>query len=234
MTETGQNNFITIPQLEEISFLIHGFGTVRWKEKDFKRRPEWQSFRLLFLDQIHSNVIQSIDKIPKGNLEGDAMITDLPFLFLIIETADCLPVFIVSQSPKVIAAVHCGWKGTRKRVIQRAIQRMRDHYGCDPSVLLVALGPCIEGRCYEVGEDVLQDFEKDGHSTEFFQNHPSHKGKYLFDLKEVNISQMVSLGIKKDNILSMDICTHCHKEFSSYRRDKDRAGRVLSFTGIKG
>ena len=233
MTETRRNNFITIPQLEDISFLIHGFGTVRWKEKDFKRRPEWKNFRLLFLDQIHSDVIQSIDKIPKGNLKGDAMVTDLPFLFLVIKTADCLPVLIVSQSPKVIACVHCGWRGIRKRVVQRAIQRMRGYYGCDPSALLVALGPCVGRRCYEVGEDVLLDFEKEGHSTEFFQNHPSHEGKYLFDLKEANISQMVSLGIRKDNIFSIGICTHCHEDFASYRRDKDKAGRVLSFIGIK-
>ncbi|UCC38870.1 MAG: peptidoglycan editing factor PgeF [Candidatus Aminicenantes bacterium] len=234
MTETKQNNFITIPQLENISFLIQGFGTERWKEEDFKRRPEWKNFRLLFLDQIHSDVIQSIDEIPRGNLKGDAMVTSLSSLFLIIRTADCLPALIVSQSPKVIAAVHCGRRGTCKRVVQRAIHRMIDHYGCDPSVLLVALGPLIGSRCYEVGEDVLMSFEKDGHSTESFQNHPTHEGKYLFDLKEANISQMLNLGIKKDNIFSVDICTHCHRDFASYRRDKDKASRVLSFIGMKG
>jgi YfiH family protein len=233
MTETQRNSYLTIPQLEDISFLIHGFGTVGWKKKDFKRRPEWKNFRFLFLDQIHSDVIHSIEKVPKGHLKGDAMVTDLPFLFLIIKTADCLPVLMVSQSPRVIAAVHCGWRGTRKRVVQRAIQRMRDHYGCDPSALLVASGPCIGNRCYDVGEDVLLGFKREGLSTRFFQDHPFHKQKYLFDLKEANISQMVSLGIKKDNIFSIDLCTHCRNDLASYRRDKEKAGRVLSFIGIK-
>jgi len=232
MPKTSQNDFITVPQMRDISFLIHGFGTVRWKEMDFRRRPEWKDFKLLFLDQVHSDVIQSIDKIPKGNLKGDAMVTALPSLFLIIKTADCLPVLIVSQSPKVIAVVHCGWRGTQKKVVHRAVQWMNSHYGCNPSALLVALGPCIGRNCYEVGEDVVLSFAKEGHSTEFFQNHPSHQDKYLLDLKGANISQMVSMGIKEDNIFSIDICTHCHKDFASYRRDKYEARRVLSFIGM--
>jgi YfiH family protein len=221
-----------IPRLEQIPFLIHGFGTRKWEGDDYKDRPEWKDFKLVFLDQIHSNIIQVIDNIPEEKLKGDAMITGLPFLLLIIKTADCLPTLVVDESQKVIAAVHCGWRGTSKRVVQKVIQRMKDDYGCNPESLLVALGPCIKHECYVVGEDVYQSFKQEVLSTEFFRNHPLRRRKYLFDLKGANLSQMVSAGVEEKNVFSADICTHCHENLPSFRRDKDKAGRTLSFIGM--
>jgi YfiH family protein len=224
--------YSTIPRLEQIPFLIHGFGTRLWEDDGYKNRPEWKDFKLVFLDQIHSNIIQVIDNIPEEKLKGDAMITGLPFLLLIIKTADCLPALIVDESQKVIAAVHCGWRGTSKRVVQKVIQSMKDHYGSNPGALMVALGPCIGHECYEVGEDVYQSFKQEGLSTQFFRNHPLRRQKYLFDLKGANLSQMVSAGVEEKNVFSAEICTHCHENLPSFRRDKDKAGRALSFIGM--
>ncbi len=233
MQSKRRGGFLTIPRLEQIPYLVHGFGTGQWKDTDFRKKSEWVGFRLLFLNQVHSTIIRFIDRLPEKKLRGDAMITDIPELLLIIKTADCLPVLVVDEPQKIIAAVHCGWRGTSKRVIQKAIQGMVDHYKCRPPSLLVALGPCIEGGCYEVGEDVLKCFKQEGLSSDFFQAHPSKKKKYLFDLKGENISQMLSLGIKKKNIYSADCCTHCDETLPSYRRDRDKAGRMLSFIGMK-
>jgi len=225
-------SYSRIPRLEQIPFLIHGFGTRKSEADDYKNEPEWKDFKLVFLDQIHSNIIQVIDKIPEERLKGDAMITGLPFLLLIIKTADCLPALIVDESQKVIAAVHCGWRGTSKRVVQKVIQRMKDLYGCHPSSLLAALGPCIGHECYEVGENVYHSFEQEGLSTGSFRNHPLRRRKYLFDLKRANLSQMVSVGVEEKNVFSADICTHCHENLPSFRRDKDKAGRTPSFIGM--
>ena len=230
---TGGTDFLTIPRWEQIPNLVHGFGKGKWRDSDFRKRSEWSSFRLLFLNQVHSDIIQFIDRIPIKKPRGDAMITNIQELLLIIKTADCLPVLIVDESRKVIAAVHCGWRGTSKRVIQKAIQGMIDHYGCRSSTLLVALGPCIGSECYEVGDDVFHTFKKTGLSTEFFRDHPSKEKKYLFDLEGENISQMMSFGIEKENVCSTGCCTHCEESLLSYRRDRDRAGRMLSFIGMK-
>ncbi len=221
-----------IPRLEQIPFLIHGFGTRKWEDDDYKNRPEWKDFKLVLLDQIHSNIIQVIDNIPEEKLKGDAMITGLPSLLLIIKTADCLPALIVDESRKVIAAVHCGWRGTSKKVVQKVIQRMKDLYGCNPSSLLAALGPCLRHECYEVGKDVYQSFKQEGLSAEFFRNHPLRRRKYLFDLKRANLSQMVRVGVEEKNVFSTDLCTHCPENLPSFRRDKDKAGRTLSFIGM--
>jgi YfiH family protein len=233
MQSARRSDFLSIPRLEQIPYIVHGFGTGEWKDADFKKRPEWAGFRLLFLNQVHSTIIRFIDRIPEKMLRGDAMITDIPEFLLIIKTADCLPVLVVDEPRKVIAAIHCGWRGTSKRVIQKGIQGMVDRYGCHASSLLVALGPCIGSECYEVGEDVLQSFKQEGLSSEFFRPHPSKKKKYLFDLKGENISQLLSLGIEKENIYCVDACTHCDRALPSYRRDREKAGRMLSFIGMK-
>lgn len=223
---------LMIPRWERISFLYHGFGTALWKVKDFKKRPEWREFRLVFLNQIHSNVVHRVDDSFGHTVEGDAMITDRSHLFLIIKTADCLPVLMVDPSKKVIAAVHCGWRGTLMRVIQHVVRALEHHHGCLPPSLLAAMGPCIEKACYEVGEDVVKASEDAGLSLEFFHPHPRQKGKYFLDLKEANVSQLASLGVKKENMYFLDICSHCHTDFPSYRRDGKKAGRALSFIGM--
>jgi len=233
MERARREDIITIPRLEQVPFLVHGFGTKDWKDEDFRQRPEWEGFRLLFLNQVHSDIIRFIDSIPEKELRGDAMVAGLPSLLLIIKTADCLPVLVVDESRRVIAAVHCGWRGTSRGVVKRAIQSMVAHFGCRPSDLLVGLGPCIEAGCYEVGEDVIQAFKREGVTTKFFRDHPSRKGKYLFDLKGENLSQLVSAGVNEKNIYSAGCCTYCDNSLPSFRREKERAGRMLSFIGMK-
>jgi len=226
------NNFFTIPRLEQIPHLIHGFGTGRWKESDISEKLEGKDFRLLFLNQIHSNIVHFIDRIPSDNLKGDALITGLSHLLLVIKTADCLPVLMVEESQKIIAAVHCGWKGTQKRVIQRVLEGMEDHYNIQLNSLLAALGPSIEPECYEVGKDVRQGFEESGLPLEIFQSHPTKKDKYFLDLREANLLQLLNLGVKRENIFNVDFCTRCSDFLPSFRRDGKKSGRMLSFIGM--
>lgn len=229
---TKRKDFFTIPRLEKIPFLVHGFGTKNWRVSNLKRKPEWRNFKHLFLKQIHSDVIQCIDEIPDKNLKGDAIITSLRSVLLIIKTADCLPILIVDESQNIIAAAHAGWKGTQKRVVQKLIKVMNSHYGCQTSSLLLATGPCVELACYEVGKDVKESFMEGGHSQEFFRKHPLQEGKYFFDLRGANLSQMIELGVKRENVFSVDVCTFCHENLASYRREKKGAGRMLSFIGL--
>lgn len=228
----SSNDFFTVPRLEQIPYLVHGFGTGKRKESDIKDKLKGKDFRHLFLNQIHSNIIHFIDKIPSKKLNGDALITGLSRLLLVVKTADCLPVLIVEESRKIIAAVHCGWRGTQKRVIQQALKGMEDHYSCQLSSLLVALGPSIGAECYEVGRDVRKGFEDAGLPLEVFRPHPAKEDKYFLDLREANLLQLLSLGVKRENIFNIDLCTHCQNLFPSFRRDGKKAGRMLSFIGM--
>lgn len=223
---------VTIPRFNQIPFLHHGFGDAGWKAGNFKNRDDWKDFRLLSLKQVHSDIVHFVRRVPKANLRGDAAVTDIPGVFLIIKTADCLPVLLVDEKRRVIAAVHCGWKGTLRGVLEKVALGMKDRYGCSPASILSALGPCISGRCYEVGTDVQKKYAAAGFPGSLFRPVPGGPDKYLFDLARANRLQLLRQGIKPNNIFAVNICTHCDARYPSYRRDKDATGRMLSFIGI--
>jgi len=225
--------YLTIPRFDRIPWLSHGFGTRDWQLRDFEERPEWRNFKMLWLDQVHSQEMHFIDGLPDRRPKGDALATRLPGIFLIIKTADCLPLFLVDESQSVIAAVHSGWRGTQKRIAERAVQELRAHYGCRPPSLLAALGPCIGPACYEVGEDVRRDFESADLTRDVFRPHPQARGKYFLDLVSANRRQLESQGVKGKNIFTVGICTHCDSRLLSFRRDKNKAARLFNFIGIK-
>jgi YfiH family protein len=226
------SELITIPRFERIPFIYHGFGAAGWGEKDLKKREEWQGFKRLCLRQVHSDVIHFILDVPNTTLRGDAMITSLPRLFLIIKTADCLPVLLVDKKKRIIAAVHCGWKGTLLRLLENVVSAMKTRFGSAPADILAALGPSIGGGCYEVGEDVRNPFRENGFPDSLFLPVAARPCKYLFDLREANRLQLHSQGVGDKNIFSIGICSHCDRRFPSYRRDRADAGRMLSFIAL--
>lgn len=221
-----------IPGWEDIPFLVHGFGTKHWREEDIRRQKELKDFSFIFLCQIHSDIVHVIDQIPAGKLKGDGMLTRRKGILLVIRTADCLPLLMVDRTREAVAAVHCGWKSTSQGIIQKVVQGMEMHFGCEPSSLLVAMGPCIGKNCYEVGDDVRLEFERNGLSLESIRLHASQKKKYFLDLKRANRLQLIDVGVRGSNISEVNLCTHCENDLLSYRRDKESSGRMLSFIGL--
>lgn len=223
---------LTVPELERIPRLRHGFGDAAWAAGHFRKDKEWADFKPLFLNQVHSDVVHFIDEVPSKNPRGDALATRLSGLLLVIKSADCLPILLADLGRRVIAAVHCGWKGTLRRILGKTVSGMREHYGSDPEEILAAFGPCIGGGCYEVGDEVRRSYLQEKFSDSTFRPIPGRHGKYLFDLAEANMLQLISQGIKRERIFTVGVCTHCNERYPSYRRDKDRTGRMLSFIGM--
>jgi hypothetical protein len=230
--QAGDSSVIKVPRLARIPFLRHGFGNLNWREKDLRQLAERLGFRLLFLKQVHSDVVHFIAEVPQLMLRGDAAVTSLPGLLLIIKTADCLPVLLVEEKKRVIAAVHCGWKGTSQGFLEKVVMGMKERYGADPAAILAVFGPCIGGGCYEVEEDVRRTFVESKFPATLFRPITGQSGKYLFDLRSANRLQLLKLGVKAKNIFSLDICTHCDPTYPSYRRDRDECGRMLTFIGL--
>ena len=52
--------------------------------------------------------------------------------------------------------------------------------------------------------------------------------KYFLDTPLVNQRQLLKAGIKKENIYDCGTCTSCSRDFFSYRRQGEQAGRMLS------
>jgi len=184
--------------------------------------------RLVLLDQMHQDQIlllrKPITTLP-SILEYDALITNSPNAFLGILTADCLPIFVVDQKRKVIAAIHAGRQGTTLHITAKVLKKMKEEFGCSLKDFIIALGPSIGACCYEIDEKVFHP-EWEPYST------LRGVGKWMVDLAKVNIAQMKREGITEEQISSIPLCTHCHSDlFFSYRKE-GRTGRELSFIGM--
>src|SRR5271157_4127519 len=114
---------------------------------------------LITLRQIHSDIIHCVDSIPQQPLVGDGLLTATPGLLLAIQTADCLPVILVDTKRRAVGVFHAGWRGTVKRIGEKGVGEMFRRFGSRPRDLKAAIGPGIQGCCYEVGEEVRTKFE---------------------------------------------------------------------------
>jgi hypothetical protein len=83
-----------------------------------------------------------------------------------------------------------------------------------------------------VGEDVRRSYEKANLPSEIFRNHPSQEGKYFLDLRKATRLQLLSLGVKRENLFAVDFCSHCCDFLPSFRRDGQSAARMKSFIGM--
>jgi copper oxidase (laccase) domain-containing protein len=127
----NRNMAITVPRFEQVSSVWHGFGTRALSQENLRVHAKEKGLDLVLLDQIHSDRIHVLEGFPKTQLSGDAMLTVAPGLLLTIKTADCLPVLILDERQKFIAAVHCGWRGTSQRLLQKVVVKMGDEFACE-------------------------------------------------------------------------------------------------------
>ena len=107
-----------------------------------------KSKRIILLNQIHSNKYIYIGKNKKiGNkkFKADAIITNQKNLPIGILTADCVPILIYDNVSKVIAAIHAGWRGAYKGIINKVINFMIKK-GSKRKNIYAAIGPCISQR----------------------------------------------------------------------------------------
>lgn len=185
--------------------------------------------RLILLRQIHKDEIlilrEPLDPIP-SLLEYDAMITNLPNIFLGIRTADCLPIFVINIKERVIGALHAGRRGTALHITRKVLRKMKVEFSCSPKDFLIIMGPSIGPCCYEIDEKVFQP-EWEPFST-FLGD-----GKWMVDLSGINVDQMKKEGIKEEQIFKIDLCTHCHNDLFFSHRKEGRTGTQISFIGIK-
>ncbi|MEJ2717132.1 MAG: peptidoglycan editing factor PgeF [Deltaproteobacteria bacterium] len=117
--------------------------------------------RIAFARQVHGSAIEVLESVPRIAPTADALATAVPGLFLAVKTADCLPILLLDPARRVVAAVHAGWNGTRRRIVRNVVRMMKSEFRSDPSDLLVFLGPAIGSCCYEVGETVLVPFRRE-------------------------------------------------------------------------
>lgn len=284
---TNQLQLLRSDKLGELPWLVHGFSTrgggvsrvyggnalnlgftVQDSRTAVERNRELflkklgvadgqESWPLITLRQIHSDLIHYVDRMPAHLLAGDGLITDTPGLLVAVQAADCLPIIVVDRKRRAAGVFHAGWRGTVKRIVEKGVGEMRKHFGSQPRNLVATIGPGVQSCCYAVGEEVRTRFEAQfAYGKSLFREvkesdpvrekypllfltarAPGHSElpvKLFLDLVEANRRQLLNAGVPAKNIGASAPCTACHPELLfSHRAEKGVTGRLMGVVGIR-
>lgn len=175
---------------------------------------------LAYLKQIHSSIV-NVAKV--GQQEGDALVTDKKNLVLAISIADCYPLLFHDPVNNVIGGAHAGWRGTVAKIAKNTILEMQK-LGAKAENIKVAIGQGICQNNFEVGNEVIEQFEKAGFPASCWKENK-------IDLIACNKFVLLQNGIKEENTWSMNRCTF-ENDFFSYRRDKGKTGRMWAVISL--
>jgi YfiH family protein len=185
-----------------------------------------------YTHQVHGGEVLTV---PAGepfenNLKADGLVTADPTRLLSIRTADCVPVLLASRDGRVVGAAHAGWRGVIARVVPNCIAALLTlRPTLKPTDVLVAIGPSISGEAFEVGPEVLAEFERSFPAAPPIQRYEDASGKGSVDRRNAIRQQLIGFGVAPDRIDSTDRCTvRDRDELFSHRRDHGITGRMAA------
>lgn len=209
---------------------------------------------IVMSDQTHTTNVRVVSENDKGNgiirpknfFDTDGLITNTPGVTLFTSYADCVPLFFVDPIKKAIGLTHSGWRGTVGRIGKVTIEAMSENFGSNPDDIITAIGPSICVDCYEVSEDVAEEFKNEfkdradevvTSQKDYFKLHNISKepkeGKYQLNLWQANRIILEEAGIKKDHISCTNICTCCNPDFLfSHRASNGKRGNLAAILSI--
>jgi len=198
-----------------------------------------EGFHLVRARQVHGTALLWVDErtaSPAGEL--DALATDRRGVAVAIATADCVPVLIAAPGGRAVAAVHAGWRGMLAGIVPATVAEVAARSGTAPANLRVALGPSIDGCCFEIEREIAARFaERFGDGVwQAWRDGGSGRapGKGTLDLRRVGRRILLDAGVPDEAIEFVGPCTFCGDSgFASYRRDGANAGRQSSWIGIE-
>jgi YfiH family protein len=161
-----------------------------------------------------------------GVVDGDAVVSDVPGLTVMLLAADCAPILLHDPSRGVVAAVHAGWRGTALSIAPAAVRLMREQFGCRPADIRAGIGPAIGRCCYEVGPEVISAVGRATPGGAAPLCEPLPRGKAMLDLTAAIVAQLAGAGLDPANIETAGLCTACRTDlFYSHRREGEPTGR---------
>lgn len=200
-------------------------------EENHQRLAAAGGFRrdaLMVLDQVHGREVVTVNEgmssVEVGKLQADALVTKRDDVVLAVRTADCVPILIHSDAG-AIAAVHAGWRGVVAGVLTTTLDALAE-INAPPESLRAVIGPHICTKCFEVGDEVAQQFDKVAPSCVLRE--PQKKAHV--DLGAAVHLQLLESGISPAKIERVPACTmHEPDRFFSFRRDGNKSGLHLSY-----
>lgn len=194
-------------------------------------------------EQIHKDHIERVSTIHKGrgameyadSLPGtDGIYTTDKELLLIMNYADCVPLYFYSQTKEAVGIAHAGWRGTVMKIGSKMIKEWGNELSAVPNDIHVLIGPSIGQCCYEVDESVMTEVRRVLPNSNRSVAENTKEGKYQLDLKELNRLLLLESGVPASNIQTSEMCTSCSNDlFFSHRKEQGKTGRMLGFIGMK-
>lgn len=194
-------------------------------------------------DQTHTTNVRKVGKDDRGKgllfsrnyHDVDGLITNEPEVTLATFYADCVPLYLVDPVKKAIGLSHSGWRGTVGKIGKVTVEAMEREFGSRPEDILTAIGPSICQECYEVSEDVAEEFRKI-YPREIWNTLLWDKGngKYQLNLWEACRRNFLEAGISPEHIVLPEICTCCNPDFLfSHRASQGKRGNLAAFLMLK-
>ena len=193
--------------------------------------------------QTHTTNVRVVTKEDKGKgvmrernyTDVDGMITNVPGICLVTSYADCVPLYFVDPVKKAIGLSHSGWRGTVGKIGKNTVQLMQENFGSKPEDLLAAVGPSVCMDCYEVSEDVIEQF-KEEIKKKYWEDlfYKKENGKYQLNLWKANELIFLESGILPEHMAITNVCTHCNsKILYSHRTMGNNRGNLCAFLALK-
>lgn len=198
---------------------------------------------MVFSQQTHTTNVRVVTDADRGMgmvrpleyQDVDGLVTNVPGICLVTFYADCVPLFFVDPVKRVVGLSHSGWRGTVGKIGKRTVELMEKEYGCNPREIYAAIGPSICQDCYEVSEDVVEQFRQQFHPSDwerlFYQK---ENGRFQLNLWNANELILREAGICEDHIAVTNVCTHCNSDvLFSHRTTGDKRGNLAAFLALK-
>ena len=199
--------------------------------------------RMILSYQTHTTNIKTVTEEDAGKgivkerdyRDVDGLITNVPGITLVTFYADCVPLYFVDPVHKAIGLSHSGWRGTVKRMGKVTLEAMAREYGTKPEDVLCCIGPSICQDCFEVGEEVIEEFKgqfKEEYWPELY--YKKENGKYQLDLWKANQIILKEAGVREEHIETTDICTRCNPQYLfSHRIMGSERGNLAAFLCLR-
>lgn len=186
---------------------------------------------LVFANQVHETNILILSKNNVRLAEeafgkpgvGDAMVADIPEKFLTVQVADCQAVLMYDPFRRVVANVHCGWRGSINNIIGKTIKIMADIFGSNASHIVAGISPSLGPCCAEFIN----------YKTEIPDRLWKYKdGSNQFDFWSLSLDQLCNAGVLIENICLSQICTKCNTDIFFSFRGEGITGRTAAVIGL--
>ena len=237
--KTNAASILTCPAFDRFTGIRHGFSIRGVTPSD----GAWPFPPAHSGEQVHGAQIACVSGTPGSDalrygdnrIAGvDALITNSAETPIAVRSADCMPILLADSETGAIAAVHAGWRGTAKRILERTIDELQKNFGAKPENIYAALGPAIGPCCFKVRADVIDAFQKLGHPVSGYTQ-PKSEESWMLDLRGLNEHQLIEKGVPPLHIFTVGGCTACHPgDYPSYRRDGSSSERINAIIWKEG